>query len=155
MSLLPQRRRDTANPTALLRREMERLFEDVFGHDWGLEPILGESRGWAPALDVAETDDAIVVSAEVPGMEPSEIDVTVTGDLLTIKGEKKEEKEEKRTAYHRVERRHGSFERTAPIPAEADPDEISATCKNGVLTVTLPKKEKSRRKSMKIDVRKG
>ena len=148
MALLPQRWHG-ANPMAALRCDMNRLFEDCFGREGGLEPLFGGVQGWAPALDVAETDDAIIVKAETPGIDPGEIEVSVTGDLLTIKGEKKEEKT---AAQHRVERRYGRFERTVAMPGGVDPSKVSAGFNQGVLTVTLPKREASKRKSVKIKV---
>lgn len=119
-----------------LRREMDRVFDRFF------EPFPEEMRSlgeWAPRMDVSETKDAVVVKAEVPGIEPREIEVSLHGDTLTMKGEKKMEKEDKGERFHRVERTWGSFVRTVRLPMPVDGEKVQATFKNGLLTVTLPK----------------
>jgi HSP20 family protein len=119
-----------------LRREMDRLFDRFF------EPLpedlvaLGE---WSPKVDVSDTKDAVVVKAEVPGIDPKEIQVSLQDQMLTIKGEKKQEKEEKDSHYYRMERSYGAFVRSIRVPAPVDGAKVSATFKNGVVTVTLPK----------------
>jgi HSP20 family protein len=99
-------------------------------------PTMGD---WAPALDVKEGKDALTVTAEVPGVEPGDIRVTVENDMLTIKGEKEQRKEEKDERMHHVETMWGAFIRRVRLPAAVDPGKVNATFKNGVLTVTLPK----------------
>ena len=96
---------------------------------------------WAPALDVSETKDAVMVKAEVPGMDPKEIQLSLEDQLLTLKGEKKQEKEEKdeKEHYYRSERSYGAFVRTVRLPATVDGSKVTATFKNGLLKVTLPK----------------
>ena len=94
---------------------------------------------WTPALDVAEAKDTITVTAELPGVDPQEIAVTLDGDVLTLKGEKESEREEKDERRHRVERSWGTFTRTVRLPAPVDPAMVTATFKNGVVTITLPK----------------
>ena len=122
-----------------LRREMDRLWDDYFGPGRrGLQPLQAE---FAPAVDVKETAEAVVIKAEVPGMAAEEISLAVTGDVLTIKGEKKSEREEKEENYHLVERSYGSFSRSLKLPAAVDVDKIEARYDQGVLTVTCPKKE--------------
>jgi len=119
-----------------LRREMDRVFDRFF------EPFPEEMRSlgeWAPRMDVSETKDAVVVKAEVPGIEPKEIEVSLHGEMLTMKGEKKLEKEDKGERFHRVERTWGSFVRTVRLPAPVDAERVQATFKNGLVTVTLPK----------------
>ena len=131
-----------------LRREMDRLWDDFFGPGrLGLRPLEAE---WAPAMDVAETADKVVVKAEVPGMEPKDIDITLSGEILTIKGEKKSEREEKKENYHLVERSYGSFSRSLKLPAAVDADKIEASYKQGVLTITCPKKEEVKPKAIEI-----
>jgi HSP20 family protein len=115
---------------------------DIF--DWAfdgfdLPDIFRSEKSLTPAFDISETADEIHVKAELPGMDPKEIEITLTGDLLTIKGEKKEEKEEKGENFHRRERRYGSFSRSFRLPVEVKADSIHAGYKDGVLTVTLPK----------------
>jgi HSP20 family protein len=119
-----------------LKGEMDRLFDRFFEPRWDDVPALGE---WAPSLDLSETKDAFVLTAEVPGMEPGDINVALQENLLTIKGEKKREKEEKDERYHRVERSYGAFIRTVRLPVTVDGSNVDAKFKNGLLTVTLPK----------------
>ncbi|HAY21302.1 MAG TPA: molecular chaperone [Desulfobacterales bacterium] len=131
-----------------LRREMDRVFEDFFGpRRWGLIPWEGE---WTPAMDVAETDEQVVVKAEIPGIEPKEINISLTGDVLTVKGEKKSEREEKKENYHLVERSYGAFSRSVTLPAAVDADKIDAKYEKGVLTITCPKKEAVKPKQIEI-----
>jgi HSP20 family protein len=131
-----------------LRSEMDRLWDDYFGSGRrGLQPLQPE---FAPAVDVKELPEAIVVKAEVPGIDAKEINIAVTGDILTIKGEKKSEREEKEANYHLVERSYGSFSRAIKLPAVVDLDKIDAKYDQGVLTVTCPKKEAVKPKSIEI-----
>jgi HSP20 family protein len=131
-----------------LRREMDRLWEDYFGSGRrAFQPLQGE---FAPVMDVKETADQIVVKAEVPGMDAKEINISVTGDVLTIKGEKKSEREEKDENYHVVERSYGSFSRSLTLPAAVDLDKIEAKYDKGVLTVTCAKKEEVKPKAIEI-----
>jgi HSP20 family protein len=131
-----------------LRREMDRLWDDYFGSGRrGLQPMTTE---FAPAVDVKETDTQVVVKAEVPGIEAKDINISVTGDVLTIKGEKKSEREEKEENYHVVERSYGSFSRSLGLPAAVDLDNIEASYDKGVLTVTCPKKEEVKPKAIEI-----
>ncbi len=131
-----------------LREAMDRLFEESF-----LRPGTfggGDTPMAALPVDLYETDDALVVKATVPGVKPEEIEVTITGDLLTIKGEfKSEEKTEKRN-YLRQERRFGSFCRQVGLPAGVDSSKAKATFENGVLTLDLPKVEPVKAKTVKI-----
>jgi HSP20 family protein len=132
-----------------LRREMDRLWDSFFGE----RPLARMwEREWAPFLDVSETKDNFVVKAEVPGIDAKNIDISLTGDVLTIKGEKKQEKEEKEEAYHLVERNYGTFSRSVRLPAEVESAKIKTSYKNGILTVTLPKSERVKAKEIKIKV---
>jgi len=131
-----------------LRREMDRLWEDYFGPGRrGLEPM---EEVWSPAVDVSETGDKVTVKAEVPGMEAKDIEINLVGDILTIKGEKKSEREEKGENYHMVERSYGSFSRSLKLPAAVEADKIEASYKQGVLTVVCPKKEEVKPKAIEI-----
>ena len=121
-----------------LRREMERFFDRFAEPVW--EPFATMAGGnWAPMLDVSETKDAMIVTAEMPGVDPKEIAIGLTGDLLTLKGEKEKRIEEKEERYHRVERTYGAFLRSVRLPMAVDGSKVTATFKNGVLVVTLPK----------------
>jgi HSP20 family protein len=131
-----------------LRREMDRLWDDYFGPGRrALKPMEAE---FAPAVDVKETAEAVVVKAEVPGIDAKDINISVTGDVLTIKGEKKSEREEKEESYHLVERSYGAFSRSLVLPAAVNLDKIEANYDKGVLTVTCPKKEEIKPKAIEI-----
>ncbi len=119
-----------------LKGEMDRLFDRFFEPRW--EDVQGPGE-WAPSLDLSETKEAFMVKAEVPGMEPGDIQVSLQENLLTIKGEKKLEKVEKDERYHRTERTYGAFTRMVRLPVTVDGSKVDATFKNGLLTVTLPK----------------
>ncbi len=131
-----------------LRREMDRLWDDYFGP--GRKAFAPTAMEFSPSVDVAETADKVVVTAEVPGIDVNDIDISLTGDILTIKGEKKSEREEKEENYHLVERSYGSFARSLQLPAGVQADKIEATYKQGVLTVTCPKKEEIKPKPIDI-----
>jgi len=119
-----------------LKQEMDRLVDRFF------EPRLEEFSalaGWVPKLDVSETKDAIVVKAETAGVDQKDIQISLQEQLLTIKGEKRQEKDEKDEQYHRMERSYGSFTRSVRLPVPVDAGKVSASFKNGLLTITLPK----------------
>jgi HSP20 family protein len=145
-------KREPASGLSQLRREMDRLFEDFFAPItpqswWGRRLWEGE---WVPAVDVAETPEQITVKAELPGIDAKEIDISLTGDILTIKGEKKSEREEKKEDYHLVERNYGSFSRSLTLPAAVNAEKIDAKYEKGVLTITCPKKEPVTPKTIEI-----
>jgi HSP20 family protein len=116
------------------RRDLDRWFERFFDAPWTDTPPMGE---WAPLVDVTEGEDAVTVKAEVPGVDPKEIAVTLEGDLLTLKGEKEHEEPDERR--HRTERGWGMFVRAVRLPAPVDAGKVTATFKNGVVTIALPK----------------
>jgi HSP20 family protein len=120
----------------VLRREMDRVVDRFFEPRWDEIESAGE---WAPKVDVSETKDAMVVKAEIPGVEQKDINVSLQDQVLTIKGEKHQEKEEKGEKYHRVERSWGAFTRALRMPVAVSGDKVTATFKDGTLTVTLPK----------------
>ncbi len=132
------------------RREMDRLRDSFF--ERRARRRADEEGEWLPSLDVAETKNDIVVKAEVPGMNPEDIDISLSNGVLTIKGEKKQEREEKEENYHLVERSYGSFTRSIQLPGEVRNDKINASYRNGVLKVTLPKSEEAKKKEIKIKV---
>jgi HSP20 family protein len=119
-----------------MRKEMDRLFERFLEPMWSEMPALGE---WEPKLDVTETKDSVIVKAELPGVEQKDIAVSLQDGVLTIKGEKESEKEEKDKQYHRVERSHGAFYRAIRLPAAVEAGKVTAAFKDGVVTITLPK----------------
>ncbi len=148
-------------PFEALRKEVDRLFDD-FGDDFWRRPfrsLAGLEKGWAqkfvaaPAADVVETDQAYEITAELPGIDQKNIEVNVANGGITIKGEKKEETEEKKKDYYVSERRYGSFQRYFGLPEGVDRDKIEATFKNGVLKVTLPKTAEAQKAAKKIEVK--
>ncbi|OQX87742.1 molecular chaperone [candidate division KSB1 bacterium 4484_87] len=130
------------------RSQMDRLFDDFFGSATESESL---TPGF-PLVDIKETKDDFVITAEVPGMSKDDIKISLTNNTLTIKGEKKEEKKEDDHNYHRVERRFGSFSRSFTLDAPVEAEKIKAKCKDGILTITLPKKEESKPKEIPISV---
>jgi HSP20 family protein len=157
-------RRDVAarggdNPFESFQREMNRLFDDFFRGTGAMPPArFGGAEGFfggaaAPRLDVSETDDAYEVTAELPGLEEKDVEVLLDRNLLTLKGEKRAEREEKSKDYHLTERSFGTFRRSIPLPAEIDQGKVEAHFRNGVLTVRLPKAEQARSQAKRIEVR--
>lgn len=145
-------RREEDHPFSLLRQEMNTLFDNFF-RGFELEPFKGHLGAFSPSIDVKESDKDISVTAELPGLDDKDIDVSLSRDSLTIRGEKKEEKEEKGKDYYRMERSFGSFSRTIALPAEIDVNKVKAEFKKGLLTVTLPKTEKAVKEKKKISVK--
>jgi HSP20 family protein len=133
-----------------MRREMDRLWDSF--SEGGLRRRTEEAVEWLPSLDIAETKNEVVVKAEVPGMDPKDIDISLSDGMLTIKGEKKQEKEEKEADYHLIERSYGAFTRSVRLPKEIQSDKIGASYKNGILKITLPKSEEAKKKEIKIKV---
>lgn len=133
---------------------MERVFED-FSRDFGWGPPATADMATAPRIDVSETDAEIKMEAELPGVEEKDVEVLLSDGHLTIKGEKKQEKKEKKEDYYLHERSYGSFARSVTLPFDADPDKIKAKFANGVLTVTLPKPPEAKAKAKKIPIGKG
>jgi len=132
-----------------IQDRMNRLFEDLLTRGRGSEEGLG-AGAWMPAVDIYETDDDVVVKAELPGVEKSEIGVEVKGGVLTLRGERKHEKEVKEENYHRVERAYGTFLRSFTLAASVEEDKVSAKLANGVLEIHLPKKAEAKPKQIKI-----
>ena len=134
-------------PLESIREEMQDLLSRTFGEDlemWPADRIV-------PSMDVAETDGAVEVRMDIPGVEAKDIDIQVNGNVLTVSGERKEEREEKGKTYHRVERRVGTFSRSITLPCPVKEDAVDAQYKHGILTVKLPKTEEA--KARKITVK--
>jgi HSP20 family protein len=148
------RRTEPAGSTdayGFFQREMNRLFDDAFR---GLPMAPGPGNGFhAPSIDVKETEKAIEIEAELPGMSEKDIEVRLESDLLTIKGEKRQEKEESKKDYHVSERSYGSFLRTVQVPSGVDVSKVTATYEKGVLKVTMPKPTDTKSAAKKIDVK--
>ena len=131
-----------------MRESMDRLFEDFFSR----RPRTSGPLVWQPALEVYETDHEVVVKAELPGIDPKSVGVTVTAEGLTIKGEAKAEHEDKGRNYYRRELRYGAFQRTIALPNEVKSDETKATFRQGILEVKIPKAERLRPKTVSVAV---
>ena len=134
-----------------MRNEVDRLW-DTFFEGRPRTRKAREDGEWLPSLDVSETKSDLVVEAEIPGMDPKDIDISLSDGTLTIKGERKHEKEEKEKDYHLIERSYGTFTRMVRLPKEVKRDKISASYKNGILKVILPKSEEAVTKEVKIKV---
>ena len=135
------------------QREFDRLFKEAFS------PMSGETevstRSWAPPVDIYETEDAIVLKAELPGIDPKDVEVRVEDNTLYLKGERNYEKEVNEQNYHRIERSYGSFARSFSLPNSIDAEKVKAEYKDGLLTLTMPKREEAKPKTIKIDVTKS
>lgn len=147
------RHRDGDHPLQGLQRDINRVFDDFWSRfDRGAGGTHGLPSA-APRTDVSETDDGVEVCVELPGMDEKDIDVSLGDGVLTIRGERKAEKEEEKKGYFLSERSYGSFYRSIPLPPGADTDKAEAKFKNGVLTITLPKTPEAREKVRKIAVK--
>jgi HSP20 family protein len=144
------------DPFAPFRREMDRLFDDFFTPAEGrsFAPAIGAQALW-PRIDLEETDQAYIVTAEVPGLDEKNIELSLRDNILTISGEKREERSDKQRGAAYAERFYGQFKRTIPFDVELDADKVDAKFKNGVLAVTLPKSQKSEAKARRIEVKPG
>lgn len=137
---------EPAREMMTLREAMDRLFDDAF-----TRPLsLGGNTWSVPAVDMYQTDNEVVVKAALPGIKADEVQINVTGEVLTIKGETKQENETKEKAYHIREQRWGTFERSLILPTEVVADKAKADFENGILTITLPKAEEVKPKTISI-----
>jgi HSP20 family protein len=129
-----------------IQNELNRLFGRTFSAE------TGEAReaAWVPAIDVAETQDRFVITAELPGVEPDDVDISVENSVLTLRGDRRFYRETKEDDFHRIERRFGSFARSITLPSTADPERIRASFDGGVLTIEVPKKEEAKPRKIQI-----
>ena len=132
-----------------IRAEMNHLFDAFFGRPMS---VSVNDRVWAPVVDVYETRDDLIVSCDLPGVREEEVSVSITSDVLTIKGERKVQSEAKDESYHRLERWHGKFERHVSLPMPVQADRVKATYRDGALEMRLPKAEEIKPKEIKIDL---
>ena len=152
---VPAGREMETHPLDMFQREMNRLFDDFF-KGFGLRPFGEEieaAGAFYPQMDMTEDENSIYVTAELPGLDEKDIDINLSRDSLTIKGEKREEKEEKGKESYYMERSFGAFSRVIPIPVDVNPDKVEATFKKGVLNITLPKAQKERKEQKKIKIK--
>ena len=140
--------REATGLSPLSDRIQRLLSETLGGTDWQYRDGAGAS--WVPAVDVFEEAEGIRITAEVPGVKPDDIKISLEGNLLTIRGTKEQEAEQRAERVHRYERMYGVFERTFTLPASVDPQNIKASYDNGVLTVTLPKSEKAKPRRIEV-----
>lgn len=141
-----------SDPFTTLQREVDRLFDD-FTRGSFLFPAGETEIALTPRVDVSETESALEIEAELPGVDEKDVDVTLSDNVLTIRGERKHEREEKKKDFHLVERSYGSFARSIPLPFEVDSDAVKASFSKGVLKVTLPKPPAARAKARHIEVK--
>jgi len=134
-----------------IQDEINRLFDMSLGRRPFDRAGLFEGE-WAPAVDVLEDENKVVVKAELPGMSDKDIDVNILNNTLTIKGEKKKEEEKKDQSYYRLERSYGAFQRSVTLPSAVAADKAKASFKNGVLEIEVPKKEEAKPKQIKVSV---
>ena len=146
-------KRDEENPVFSLQRDMNRIFEDFWKRFDAPFGAFGRLDAGVPRTDIAETDSALEVSVELPGIDQKDVDISLTDSALTIKGDKKSRREEGKKDYHLLERTYGSFYRSIPLPSGVDTDKARAEFKNGVLTVTIPKTEEALSRVKKIEVK--
>ena len=145
MELVPWR--PLGGELSSFRREMDRLWNHVLGE----KAFSGKfAEEWAPSVDISETKDNFVVKAELPGLDTEDVNVSISGDILTIKGEKRKETEDKDEHHHYIERYAGSFQRVFQLPSGVKGDGIEATFNKGILKITLPKVEEAKKKEIKI-----
>jgi len=136
--------------TSTLRQEIDDLWNRFLGETPFSRTFTEE---WLPSADISETKDKLLIKAELPGLDPKDINVSVSGDLLTIKGEKKKEEEEKDEHYHFMERYYGSFQRSFRLPVNVQSDKVEAIFDKGVLNITLLKKEEAEKKEIEVKVK--
>jgi HSP20 family protein len=138
------------SPLSTLRTEVERLFDSFMRDPRAVLDWPFGQRGWEPTVDVAENDQEVTVRAEVPGIKPEDLAVTVSGNQLVLAGEKKEGSEDKGKGYHRVESRYGSFRRSIALPEVVDQNQVEAEYANGVLTIHLKKSPAAAPKKIEV-----
>lgn len=141
---------DPFRELSTMQHRMNQLFEDFFGRPGGGREGELAVGGWAPTVDIFETDDDIVVTAELPGLEKDQVGVEYKDGVLTLRGERKLEREVKEESYHRMERSYGAFHRSFTLPGSVDAEKITAKMKNGILEIHLPKKEAAKPKQITV-----
>ena len=124
--------------------------EDFWNRFFGELPSAEGSWAWSPSDDISETDGSVMVKVDLPGLDPKDIDIDITGDTLTLRGEKKTEEEKKEERYYCRERYYGSFQRSFRLSAGVQSDKVEAKFKNGILTIDIPKSEESKQKKIEI-----
>lgn len=150
-NLIPWRKKEKAGDLANIQNEINRLFNTSLSRWFDTDNLL--ESAWSPAIDVKESKDDVVIVADIPGVNKEDIEVSVHGDILTIKGEKKQETQEKGKDFIHTERFYGSFSKSISLPCETDISKADTNYKDGVLKIVLPKKEEAKTKQIQIKVR--
>lgn len=148
---LPLKRSEGGNPFMSLQKEMNHLFDNFFD-DLSVSPFREQWGHTFPQVNIKENDKQIEVSAELPGLDQNDVDISIYNNVLTLRGEKKQEKEDKEGEYYHRECSYGSFHRDIALPGEVNENKVKADFKKGVLKITLPKKEEAQRTAKKIDI---
>jgi HSP20 family protein len=133
--------------------DLRKRMDEIFGEFFGRTPVAmaATEAVWSPLVDVHETKEGFQLQVELPGVKQEDIQVSIVGDTLTLKGERKRETEVKEDNYHRIERSYGTFQRSIVLPSVVDPNRVKATYRDGVLQIQLPKKEEAKPKEIKVE----
>ena len=163
MKLMPWKKQENSvvragegsSALGLFRSEMNRLMDRFFENPWSLfdEDTLSSVSGWAPSFDVTNGEKEVTVRAEIPGVDPKDVEVTVSGNVLTVSGEKKDAREEKGKDFWRSECSYGSFRRSVELPEGVDADQVTAEHANGILTVKVAKSKASAAKRIQVSTK--
>jgi HSP20 family protein len=152
------RREVARDPFLALRERMDRLIDEFTGgygawpFSWDIRSMEWRTGAFMPSVDIKDKENEIRIEAELPGVSEKDVELSLSGDSLIIRGEKKHATEEKEKGYYRAERSYGSFERSIPLPVDVDRDKVEATFKNGVLNITLPKTKEAIQQTKKIPI---
>jgi HSP20 family protein len=152
MGLMDWKSEKGLTPWRKLFHEIGDYIEDYMDSMWSSFPTISRERAWTPAMEIKETKDGYEVTAELPGIDPKDIDISIEDRTLIIKGERKVEKKEEKEGYYHSERKYGAFYRAITLPSEVEEEKTKAKYKDGILTITLVKPEKAKGKKVKIDV---
>ena len=150
-----QVRRDEEDPFVALQNQVNQVFDHFF-NGFALSPLWGSdlrTGAFNPRLDFTETDKEYRITVELPGLDEKDVDLSLANNILTIKGEKKQEKEEKRKDFYRMERAYGTFSRSIPVPDGVDIEKVDASFKKGLLVISLPKSEDAQKERKKIPIK--
>ena len=147
--ILPWQRKKESDVN-MLQRKIDNIYDQFFGPNFLPSTYLFGDRDWDPKLDISEGKKDITIKVEIPGIEAKDLDISIDGRLLTIRGEKKQEQKEKEETYYRVERSYGYFKRTIELPAEVHANKVDASYKRGVLKMKLRKLKESKTKRIKV-----
>jgi HSP20 family protein len=144
---MAMRRWDPFRELSSIQSELNRLFGRTFGVEGGDEM---RAAAWVPSVDIAESQDRFVITAELPGLRPEDVDISVENSILLIQGERRFYQEQKEDDFHRIERRFGTFARSITLPSTADPEHIEASFDTGVLTIEVPKREEAKPRKIQV-----